>query len=472
MKKISVIIFAGLFLAICLFPALTLGHSSDAGQSEKAESNTFPKLVENKTVNTSFFSEFDTWVTRNMGFRSSFIDANAHLRAILFSESSEDDVIVGSGGWLYYADTVKDYENEATLSVRNANNIAAALKMMQDYCEQNGAKFVFTVAPNKNTVYGANMPDRYTVSDGEDNLALLTGALSVRGVNYADLVEAISKEPEVLYQKRDSHWTYRGALVAYRAVVKELETGADLFPNLTFSVRHDWDADLVNMLYTDAEDTDEQKYPDIEFTYETKGVVTSSEALTITAYGNGEGKLLMFRDSFGNTMWPYFAETTGESEFSRVVPYRLDRVVTDGFTEVVLEIVERNLENLAERAPVMEAPETELYDVLAADLSDYGETGYRKPEYGMLHVYGTVPEEILGEDYEVILITKTGNSVKRYLAFPIYEKELLGSDTLGDNGYSAYLPTEAVGASEMSIVVISNGVTYTDNSVNWVTVSE
>ena len=470
MKKTHIIIFACLFFAVCLFPGLTLGRSSDAGKQEEAEQEDFPKVTENGSLNTEFFAEFDTWVTRHMGFRSAFINVNARLRAALFGESAEDDVIIGSGGWLYYADTLDDYQNIATLSDRNVKNIAATLLMMQNYCGENGAAFVFTVAPNKNSVYGANMPSRYGKAASDNNLTRLTSALEDAGVSYANLLSVISASEEVLYQKRDSHWTYRGALLAYQTIIKQLGTEHSLMEDTTFTKRNDWDADLVNMLYTDEPDTDEQWYPDTEFTYETKGVVVSQEALTIEAFGSGEGKLLMFRDSFGNTSWPYFAENYGQSEFSRVVPYRLDKVKENGVTEVVLEIVERNLADLAERAPVMEAPEAELTEVFAADLSEYRETGYRKTEYGLLHVYGEIEESVLGESYEVIILANTADGIRRFKAFPIYEAELLGGS--GDNGYSAYLPLTEEEITELSIVVISDGTTYTDNSVNWITVTD
>ena len=35
---------------------------------------------------------------------------------------------------------------------------------MQEYCEENGIEFCFTTAPNKNSLYGGQMPARYTAA--------------------------------------------------------------------------------------------------------------------------------------------------------------------------------------------------------------------------------------------------------------------------------------------------------------------
>lgn len=83
----------------------------------------------------------------------------------------------------------------------------------------------------------------------------------------------------------------------------------------------------------------------------------SEEDITITTENDrGSGRLLMFRDSFGNAVLPFFAEAFREAEFSRAVPYRLDLTAARQADGVVVEIVERNLPDLTVRAPVMPAP--------------------------------------------------------------------------------------------------------------------
>ena len=76
---------------------------------------------------------------------------------------------------------------------------------------QGAVDFVFTVAPNKNSLYGENMPyyDSLKV-DEENNLARLVPFLEKEGVSYVDLYEAFTGEEEILYHERDSHWNNKG----------------------------------------------------------------------------------------------------------------------------------------------------------------------------------------------------------------------------------------------------------------------
>ena len=70
---------------------------------------------------------------------------------------------------------------------------------MQAYCEARGARFVFTIAPNKNSLYPEHMPARYLQSDSLGNYELVAKYLQEYGVNYADLFTFLSEQDEVLY---------------------------------------------------------------------------------------------------------------------------------------------------------------------------------------------------------------------------------------------------------------------------------
>ena len=64
----------------------------------------------------------------------------------------------------------------------------------------------------------------------------------------------------------------------------------------------------------------------------------------------------MFRDSFGNNLYPYLADSFGAALFSRSMPYRLDLAAQREADYVAAELVERNLRYLIQNIPVMPAP--------------------------------------------------------------------------------------------------------------------
>lgn len=440
MKKKFDIAFIAVFITLCLLPLLFMWTSKDTSETEKRELSEFPSLIVEGKINSGFSTQFDTWISEHMGFRTLLVNLQSGMKSNIFGESAEDAIILGKKGWLYYSQTVNDYCNIATLSERNINNIASMLKMMQEYCDERGVEFVFTVAPNKNSLYGENMPDRYIQLEADGNLELLAKKMAALGVNYADLLAAFAAEDKVLYQERDSHWTYEGGMLAYRTIVGKLKSSKNIFEGLTFEARNDWNADLVNMIYPNAADDDLQLYPNLEYTYETKKEVSNDEALLIDAYNTeAEGNLLMFRDSFGNTTWRYFAEVFAKSEFSRAIPYRMNSIERLGADTVILEIVERNIPNLAAKAPVMQAPSREL------SLSEAGSISgvlYQREEYGMHQLYGYVDADMLGGSYRVYVDATVDGVTAVYEAFTIFETELLEAEKTGDNGFSCYFSVD------------------------------
>lgn len=459
------VVFISIYLLLCLAPLCTVWLAKDTSATEKRELSAFPELkaVDGK-LNTAYFTQFDAWFSDHMGGRSLLVEAQTVMKEKLFMESAESSVILGSNGWLFYEKTGDDYCNVHLLSERNADNVAHTLSMVQKYCDDLGAEFVFTVAPNKNTLYPDNMPARYIKVQGKSNLDVLTDALARYGVHYADLKAAFLQEPRVLYQERDSHWTYEGGMLAYRTIINSLKSSHRMFEEVTFTERADWDADLVNMVYPSAPDNDVQVYPNMEYTFSTKTGVVNDEALVIETYGgSGEGTVLMFRDSFGNTTWRYFAEAFEKAEFERGVPYAVNSVGRLSADTVILEIVERNIINLAERAPLMPAPLAEPDIVDAFDMKDGKNTLYSVMSNGYCHVYGTIDESYLGNDYRVYAVVDDGNSRTFYEAFPIFEKELLGADTTKDNGFSCYLPGDIPAGASIGILIKTEGMYFYDD---------
>lgn len=123
-------------------------------------------------------------------------------------------MILGKEGWLFYGETLDDYEGTNSFTCREAWAAAHTLSLMEEYCDSQGTDFLFTIAPNKSSLYGDYMPDRFPASDSLSNAELLARALEEQGVPYLDLFQVLGEQEEVLYRRLDSHWTQRGAGLA------------------------------------------------------------------------------------------------------------------------------------------------------------------------------------------------------------------------------------------------------------------
>ena len=457
MKRLN-LIFLILVFGLLALPMLSMPFFRDQVSAEKREAAPFPSVMKDGALNSRFAGDLDDFVRDHIGFRNEMVQADTVLTAKLFGESAEDDVILGKNGWLYYEGTVNDYLNIPTMTERAANNAAHSLKMLQDYAAAQGADFVLAVIPNKNSLYGENMPARFrkAVTEQDGNYEQLMHALLQEGVNTADVWYALKNTGRVLYQKTDTHWTYEGALIGYRSIMQAAGRTDETFRNLEFTLRRDWPADLSAMLPGLDDGLTEQAYPDYDFTYTRTSHETAVDAVLLTTkQENASGSAVIYRDSFGNTMQEYFAETIGDVLFSRALPYRADYIREKNADLVVVELGERNLRDLAVRAPVMEAPAVKLSgeaETMPKDALYFEETvgAYR-------HLYGVIDESLLGESYRAYLITEKDGVFAAYEAFPVYEESKLGTEGRCDNGWSICLKAGQRDGAKLYLAVESAG---------------
>ena len=352
-KKIGNILFCILFCALCLVPFLgmLLFGPSQAGSNEVLSKK--PSLLEKSGgVNRDYLSELSAWFGDHFALRQGMITANAAMTAAVFQESAADNVILGRNGWLYYGDTLADFEGAAPMTERQLWCAAHTLALMQEYAASKGCAFLFTVAPNKNTLYPDAMPDRYEASAAASNLDRLTAVLAEEGVSYCDLLSVLAREETPVYYKTDSHWTGYGSALAHDALLAALGRETHLAEEDFRMTPHL--GDLYEMLYPAGRKTEDGLTLRRDRTFSYVGTVRGPDDLTIqTTAEDRTGSLLMFRDSFGNTLHADLAEDFGAALFSRSMPYDLTLLDQTQADTLMVEIVERNLVNLAEKPPVM-----------------------------------------------------------------------------------------------------------------------
>lgn len=474
-KNILYTAYSALFIGICLAPAVLMPVTDKNASKENRAQAEAPKIkTEEGSLNFEFFSQFETYFSEHFGLRTQLVTLDGKLRASLFGSSSNEDVIVGKDDWLYYAPTTDDFANTNTLSDRAINNINHNLTLLSDYCRDKGAWFTFTVAPNKNTIYPEYMPYNYIETDGSDNLEKLTAvyekdydeyfryavsslaeeslkAQELFTYDYCDLKKFLLEQKEKvsvpLYHKTDTHWNNVGALAGRNALLSGKWSSG-------WSTSTDWSGDLAEMLYPSDVPLDTQYYTDYDFTYEYVGRFRGLDDINIkTTCKNADGKLLMYRDSFGEAILPFMAESFAEAEFTRSVPYNTASV-TEG-TSVILEIVERNLGDLQKYAPVMPAPvyEGELPegDICYEASMEIEQSG----EY--YHFYGVLGDDFFLDDNTRIFIKIDDTA---YEAFNCFEDKLLECEgETSDNGFSLYIPMangEIPDKSRVAIITLSS----------------
>ena len=449
MKK-GKLIYCILFFAICLCPSLGMLVTKQETSSENRQLSEFPSpKTEEGKINVEWLSQAGDYFQEHFAFRNELVTGNALLHGRLLETSTADGVIQGKNGWLYYKDSLNDYLGQDLLSDRSLFNIAHMLSMTQQALEEKGVNFLFTIAPNKNSLYGDNMPyyDKLKVSD-QTNRENLESWLTTEKVAYADLYQALMEEDEVLYHARDSHWNNKGAALAADVLMDALGKNHDSYEGESYTVRRDYTGDLDTMLYPLASTADDEIYYDKETTYATVEEIQSNFDPRITTVNPvKEGSLVMYRDSFGNALLPYMADAYANAYFSRGIPYQLMDVETHSADTVIIERAERFLPEMSQFPPVLTAKEISLTEDQELQGSDGAVDVKIKPQGMTAQLSGRIKEGLLDTDSRIYL--KVNGSV--YEAFPMDVKV---EEDLDDNGFCLYLPSELVAADGNDVEIL------------------
>lgn len=345
MKKTFSIVYLAVVMAICLFFSVGAFFFRPDAEAEGRELTPIPSLrTEDGRFNRDFAVGFEPVLAERFALRTQLVTANSALKAGLFSTGTEQ-VIVGREGYLFFGETLDDYMGTNPMTDEEIAAAADALAAMADYAEARGAKFLFAPAPNKNTVQGGFMPARYLPAEGESDLDRLFAALEARGVVYVDLRPALRGEG--LYHKRDTHWNGEGARVAYDAMMDALGFAHDDFSTAPKTVVGDFPGDLDALLTPSLVRYDENVvYTLPEFTYTSSGTDPMSMILSTACADADARRVMIFRDSFGSALIPYFSASFSEAHYERANPYRLDQLEKKPADAVIVEIAERNLRDL------------------------------------------------------------------------------------------------------------------------------
>ena len=338
MNKTISKIFIALFLVLCLTPfvGLLLGFESAAGANEI--------LAPAPRFGPTMLNEASDYVADRFALRQQCISLWSWLNEKLLHTSAVEKVILGDAGFLYYFDTLNDYTG-VSLSDEELERIARRLAALQQELEAEGKSFVFTIAPNKNSLYPEFMPKSIVNRHENSSAVRLEPYLKQLGVNYVNLFDLLSSE--LLYYRTDTHWTAQGAALGADAILAALGRESD-YSSHVFAEQGVHKGDLYEMLYPSFSGR-EAETVDLTggLSYSALTETNEGRAITIlTENGNGSGKLLCWRDSFGNKLFPYLADTFESACFSRSASYDLSRFADTEYDTVILEIVERHIPKL------------------------------------------------------------------------------------------------------------------------------
>lgn len=438
-KDIFYGILVAVMAALLLMPLIFMPVAGFQKAESQASQTEFPSLRENGQWNIHFLAELGEYFNHSFAFRNHLITAYNGVMAEVFRTSMEDDVIMGKDGYLFYRDTLDDYQKTGSMDARKIENTVYNLELLEKILDRQGISFVFTIAPNKNSLYGEYMPGRYqklrTEASSYSNSERFQEQLEGRKLSYVNLFSLFQSHSEELYHKTDSHWNNEGAALAGAELLRSLGRQPEDYGRMPFHINNDFQGDLFHMLYPSCKGSEGEVYYEKKWNYNYDTKISSTfDPFITTTNGKASGTVAVFRDSFGNALLPFIAEEYAKGIFSRAMPVTVEDMVRQGADDVIIEVAERNLTKLQEKAPVVCSMPVKGVKIPKYILPVYDGT-MKEEKDGYIHIFGDLDEKQSSVGMKTYLYLEGRENGSKYVLECFREE---GSRKDG-YGYSAYL---------------------------------
>lgn len=237
MSRFTQRLVIAMFLVFFGAPALLAIAGFETESVENRSKSDFPELELGRLLDESFYSELAGALNDRNPVRSVAIGLNARI-GLAFGESP--NVVVGEDGWLFLTDSAE----ASCVTEAEAAAVVANVELLQRAYELSGRRLVFSIGPDKASIYGENLKGEGNACI-EENRATWESAF----VGTSDVVllwaplEQASKD-DLVYHVADTHWNAVGASIAVREVVDELQAGVWSDDDVTFERTREHPSDL------------------------------------------------------------------------------------------------------------------------------------------------------------------------------------------------------------------------------------
>jgi len=166
--------------------------------------------------------ETDAYLRDHFGLRQLLIRAHKDITRPLLGLGN-DTVLIGRDGRMFYLgeETVRQ---SAGLLVRDQRVAEAAsmLARMNEELRARGIRFLVAPPPNGATIYQGDLPHWAQNRGKPTEYDMLLASLAAKGVLAVDLRPAVrdARAQGPVFYMHDTHWTFRGALAGYNAIVE------------------------------------------------------------------------------------------------------------------------------------------------------------------------------------------------------------------------------------------------------------
>jgi hypothetical protein len=348
-----------LFLAVLWLPTWDwlCGLDRSVAPNENRKLAEFPKYS-TLSAPGPYLAAFDQFFQDHFGFRKQLVHWNVHWKQKFFNESPVRMAMQGRDGWLYWASEgmLENYTGKAQFSQADLQNWQKLLETRRAWLAQRGEKYIFVVAPNKESIYPEYLPEWVVKSGAPGKLDQFLAHMRAHStVPVLDLRPSLiaAKKDGPTYFTTDTHWNSFGGFIAYQQIIHALQPqmpglqplGLDAFDR-TRTVGHGGDLAVCIQQQDEMQETQgitfKPRWPLAALKQTSTERATAGVA---TKNPDKNGKAVIFRDSFAEALVPFMGYHFNEVLYIWQPQWDKELLEEEKPDLVIDEIVERHFNN-------------------------------------------------------------------------------------------------------------------------------
>lgn len=363
--QIHNLILACLFtLAVGLpFGFSIVDRHKDVSVTERRKLETMPPLPSDISTAFAFPEKFNSYFADHFGFRDPLVNGY-NIGKYLIGDVASDNVMRGKDDWLFlgspkpeniYKPSIDSLLNETLYDDALLKATANSLVAKRDWLKFRGIEYIFVVVPEKHTVYPEYLPDYARKPDGPNAYDQLVSYIQEN----TDLIIVDLKPPLLeekknaqVYYRTDTHWNHRGAVVGFekisQAVIQALPNKDIKLPS-KFVNHAPFRGDLSMAIgFPDYDSLNPRPSFATPCGFETVKFDVPVAKRVATLCPSTDISVLVFRDSFFDSLKVYFSENFARAEFfgSNIQYDKISEQIRDASPDLIIEeMVERRLIN-------------------------------------------------------------------------------------------------------------------------------
>ena len=354
----SLIVFAAL---LCGFALVNLfWPKRENSELENRKLAQMPVFSVKTLLNGKWQDDFSTYLQDQVALRDGWINLESAVNALAFGKTEESGILNGKDGWMFTKLFTVSTDTEKQLG----KNISAVTNFAQRY----PGRVTFLLAPSASDIYPEMLPANAPMVDEDAMLDDIFAKVQASGADVIDMRDDYrANKDQYLYFKTDHHWTPNGAYRAYEQFcamkgltpfdrdAHESITVTD-FQGTHYSATRLWNVENDEITYYPLKNEMTIYRITGEAAYEpetTENLINTMKFNTRDKYaafldgnngysvieGDGEGSILVVKDSYANSFIPYLTANYGKIgvvDF-RNFKYGLDSTIEqEGYDEVLI----------------------------------------------------------------------------------------------------------------------------------------